>query len=457
MAKLKSLLRNLRASLWFVPALIVACAIALAAGLIELDTHINRELLIKWPRLFGAGAEGSRGMLSAIAGSMMTVAGVTFSLTIAALAQASNQYTPRILRNFMRDRANQTVLGFFVGIFAYCLVVLRTIRSGDEGMFVPSLSVVFGMILALVGVGFLIFFIHHIAASIQASNIIASVTDETITTIDQLFPQELGKADHQEDVDDASPEINRRLANATWRDVPSLASGYIESVDEAALLRFARERCIIVRMEYGIGEFVVEGAALVSISGDDDATDDETIRHANDCYSISRHRTIEQDAAFGIRQIVDIALKALSPGINDTTTAVTCIDYLTAINARLARRHFASFFRYEAGELRVVAKGRTFEDLLGESFDQIRESATGNTAVILRLLAALEVIKGQTTNEHRLNLIARHVSLLHSLADRTIETLYDRARITDAVARVTLALNEQATSAQSLISQDTRR
>jgi uncharacterized membrane protein len=462
MTKLESLLRDVRASLWFVPALIVMGAIALAARLVELDTHINRELLINYPRLFGAGAAGSRGMLSAIAGSMLTVAGVTFSLTIAALAQASNQYTPRILRNFMRDRANQTVLGVFVGVFAYCMVVLRTIRSGDEGMFVPSLSVVFGMILALVGIGFLIFFIHHIAASIQASNIIASVAGETINVIDHLFPQELGEADYEEDDDNASQDVNEGLlARATWREVPALASGYIESLDEEALLRFARDHRIIVRMECSIGEFVVEGAPLVSITGDADdkgtAPDEETIRRANDCYSISRHRTIEQDAAFGIRQIVDIALKALSPGVNDTTTAVTCIDYLAAINARLAPRRLASLYRYDAGELRVIAKGRTFEDLLGESFDQIRENAAGNTAVILRLLAALKIIERQTTNKRRLDDITRRVSLLHSLADRTIKTAYDRARITDAVAHVALTLDEQTTSTRTLLPQDTRR
>lgn len=199
MLRLKSLLGELRSSLWFVPTLMVVGAGALAVGLIEVDARLNRELLTNFPRLFGAGAEGSRGMLSSIAGSMITVAGVTFSITIVALSLASSQYTPRILRNFMRDRANQTVLGVFVGIFTYCLIVLRTIRGGDENLFVPSLSVVVGVILAVVGIGFLIFFIHHIAASIQASNIIASVAEETIKTIDKLFPQELGEEGGDED------------------------------------------------------------------------------------------------------------------------------------------------------------------------------------------------------------------------------------------------------------------
>ena len=132
-------------------------------------------------------------MLSTIAGSMMTVVGVTFSMVLVALALASSQYTSRILRNFMRDRVTQIVLGVFAGIFIYCLIVLRTIRSGDEGGFVPSLAVFFAVVLAIGGISALIFFIHHIASSIQASSIIASVADETLAAVDRLFPGQLGQ------------------------------------------------------------------------------------------------------------------------------------------------------------------------------------------------------------------------------------------------------------------------
>jgi uncharacterized membrane protein len=169
----------------------------LAVGLIELDASATGwRLAERWPRLFGAGAEGSRGLLSAIAGSMITVAGVTFSITIVALALASSRYTSRILRNFMRDRASQSMLGVFVGTFAYCLVVLRTVRSGDEEhLFVPSMAVMGAVVLALVAIGFLIFFIHHIAASIQASSVIAAAADETLRAVDRLFPDDLDTAE----------------------------------------------------------------------------------------------------------------------------------------------------------------------------------------------------------------------------------------------------------------------
>jgi len=155
MNTLKSLWRNLRTSFWFVPSLIIGAGIALAVALIEVDSTRNGQWLAHWPRLFGASAAGARVMLSTIAGSMMTVVGVTFSMTLVTLALASSQYTSRILRNFIGDRITQVVLGIFAGIFAYCLIVLRTIRSGDAGGFVPSLAVFFAVVLAMGGIGVL--------------------------------------------------------------------------------------------------------------------------------------------------------------------------------------------------------------------------------------------------------------------------------------------------------------
>ncbi len=195
MNQLKRYWSALPSSFWFVPSLIVAGSIVLAMVLVEAHSTGSAQWLARWPRLFGSSAEGAREMLSTIAGSMMTVVGVTFSMTLVALALASSQYTSRILRNFMRDRVTQVVLGIFTGIFAYCLIVLRTIRGGDEGGFVPSLAVFFAVVLAMGGIGVLIFFIHHIAASNQASSIIASVADETLVAVDRLFPQKLGKGD----------------------------------------------------------------------------------------------------------------------------------------------------------------------------------------------------------------------------------------------------------------------
>jgi uncharacterized membrane protein len=284
-----------------------------------------------WPRLFGAGAAGARGMLATIAGSMMTVVGVTYSMTLMTLALASSQYTSRILRNFMSDRVTQVVLGIFAGIFTYCLIVLRTIRGGDEGGFVPSLSVAFSVVLAIGGIGTIFFFIHHIASSIQASSIIASVAQETMVAMDRLFPEKLG----QEPMDDEGNPSLLPSPKRDWQTIMAGRNGHQQSVDNAALLRLAREHQTLVRMERGIGEFVVQNTPLASLALEN-PPDEEIIAALRAAYSIDRFRTVHQDCAFGIRQLVDMALRALSPGINDTTTAVMCLDYLTAILARLA-------------------------------------------------------------------------------------------------------------------------
>jgi uncharacterized membrane protein len=438
MNKLKQLWSNLRGSFWFLPSLIVAGSIAVALVLIQVDAAGSQQWMSRWPRLFGASAAGARGVLSTIAGSMMTVVGVTFSMVLVTLALASSQYTSRILRNFMRDRVTQVVLGIFAGIFTYCLIVLRTIRSGDAAGFIPSLAVTFGVVLAISGIGALIFFIHHIAASIQASSIIASVADETLVAIDRLFPQKLGQAPMDDDEDQSPLPLPER----NWQPVPASVNGYIQSVDDTTLLRLAREHQTIVRMERGIGEFVVQNTTLAWLALEV-PPEPELIAALQAAYTIHRHRTVEQDAAFGIRQLVDMALRALSPGINDTTTAVMCVDYLTAILARLAIRPVPSSLRYEEGELRVITIGPTFADLTAESFDQIRVSAKGNVAVMLRLLDAIEIITGLTASAGRRRTLREQMEWIAELGARTIESPHDRARFESRLARVREALGTE--------------
>jgi len=435
MHRLKQLWSNLRSGFWFMPTLMVAASVVLAVALVETDSAVSDRWLAQWPRLFGATPEGARQLLATIAGSMMTVMGVVFSMTLVALALASTQYTSRILRNFMRSRVTQSTLGIFAGIFAYCLIVLHTIRGGvGETVFVPGLAVFFAFVLALGGIGVLIYFIHHIASSIQASSIIASVTEETNAAIDRLFPAQLGHA-RDDDLDQVPQPPDER----TWHPMPATTDGYIQNVDNAALLRLAEDKQAVVRMERGIGEFVVQNTVLASLALED-PPDQETIGALNAAYSISRHRTVDQDAAFGIRQIVDMALKALSPGVNDTSTAVMCVDYLTAILARLAARKFPALCRYDGDELRVIAMAPTFESLLGSAFDQIRRNAEGNVSVMSRILGALDAIASQTDRPGRRMALREQVQQIAELADRTIDSAHDRAQLDAQLMRVRKAL-----------------
>ena len=423
--------QELRSSFWFVPAVIVLGAVTLAIVLVAVDATVNLDIAERWPLFFGAGAAGARGLLTAVAGSMITVAGVVFSITIVVLSLTSSQYTSRVLRNFMRDRINQVVLGVFVGIFAYCLTVLRTIRGVDEGAFVPSLAVLAGLILAFVGIGFLIYFIHYISMSIQASHIIAAVAHETIAAVDHLFPEELGGGNNE----DADGKSAMPLERHAWSAVPARKTGYIESIDADTLLALAQGRWTILRMERGIGEFVVKGTPLISVAGPG-GLDKETTAKLNAVYTISRQRTVEQDPAFGIRQIVDVALKALSSGINDTTTAVMCLDYLTAILVRLAKRRIVASPRFDQGELRVIARGPSFESILAEAFDQIRQNAEGNVAVMSRMLDTLQTIARLTADDSRRGALRGQLKWMAELAQRTIASPHDRERFESRLARV---------------------
>ena len=444
MNALRRFWRNLRTSFWFVPALIVAASITIAVAFIAADYTMSEQWLARWPHLFGATATGAGGILSTIASSMVTVAGVTFSMTLVALTLASGQYTSRVLRTFMRDRVTQVVLGVFAGIFIYCLIVLRTIRGGDTDAFVPSLSVSFSVVLALAGTGVLIHFIHHIASSIQASSIIAAVADETMVAVDRLFPGRLGRGP----VDDEEEQARLPLSVRSWQVVPACGNGYIQSVDNAALLGLAREHKTIVRMECGIGKFVVDGTALASLALEE-SPGEEIVAALQGAYTISRHRTPEQDIAFGIRQIVDMAMRALSPSTNDTTTAVMCLDYLTAILSRLAVRSIPSSYRFEDGELRVIAIGQNFIGLVAESFDQIRGSAAGNVAIMLKMLAALQTIAGLTDSPRRRQALREQAEAIAELAARTIESPHDRERFEFRLAHARQALATQPASTQS--------
>lgn len=380
---------GLRSSLWFVPTLVVLGSVAAALMLIEIQGLPGENLAQRWPRVFGASAGSSREILAAIATSMMTVAGVVFSVTIVALSLASTQYSPRVLRNFMRDRPTQWVLGVFVGIFAYCLVVLRTIRGADGGAggetFIPSIAVLAGIAYAFAGIAFLIFFIHHVAQSIQASSIVARILADTAATIDRLYPQDIGAS---------APESPRGdiPMPSRWTPVCSGASSYVVAVDSSGVLKYATQSGRVLRLGFEIGDFVVEGAALMELSGEG-AVPDEDARELRRLVSLEPQRTVEQDAAFGLQQLVDVAVKALSPGINDPTTACMCIDQLGALLARLASRHIPDPRRVEDGHLRVIAPTPGFAQYLRLVFVPVVHHARSDPQVLGRLLSVLEMLQ----------------------------------------------------------------
>jgi uncharacterized membrane protein len=399
------LLTDLRNSFWFVPTVIVALCVALAVSAVELDAIVGDDALSRFPRLFGAGAEGARQLLSAIAGSTITVAGVVFSITIVALSLTAAQYSPRVLRHFMGDRANQVVLGTFVGIYVYCLLVLRTVRAGEDA-FVPGISIIGGLLLALLGVGVLIFFIHHVALSIQASHIASRVAHDTIAALPKVFPACSDEVDSSE-----AP----RLDLQRWHCVAAPAHGYIQQVNMSSLLGWSRANRRIVRLNKAVGEFVIRGHALLQVSGGHEVAERD-LRHLMAAFAINTYRDLAEDPGFGVQQLVDVALKALSPGVNDIGTARNALHHITAVLCDLAGRSARErrYLYHDDGALGVVNCSRTFEQIVDMALRPIRRQSLGQVEMLLQLSSALGDLAQSCRTQEHCCVVAKHARALEA-------------------------------------------
>jgi uncharacterized membrane protein len=394
--RLFNLWQRLRASYWFLPSLLTLAALVLALAMVTVDERFKRDGLTLPPGIYKGGPEGARAVLSTVAGSMISVTGITFSITIVALTLASSQFGPRLLKNFMRDTGNQVVLGVFLATFVYCLMVLRRVHGTQDQVFVPHLSVTLGIGLALGSVGVLIYFIDHVAQSIQAENVIAAVGRDLDSAIERFYPETIGT----EFKDDFASDQPKLPGNFQQEAVSLRASrtGYVQAIEGAGLMRLAKEHDLIVRVDYKPGDYVIAGSPLVQVWPAERA-DEKLAEKFNNVFILGNQRTGEQDAEFAAHQLVEVALRALSPGINDTFTAINCIDRLGASLAKLAERAIPPGLRYdEENHLRVVTDVDSFKGILNAAFDQIRQNGRTNAAVTIRLL---EVIREIALHVHR--------------------------------------------------------
>lgn len=391
MTRLRALWESVRTTYWAVPSLMSVLAAGLSVAMIHLDEVLTPTFIDTLSWVYAGGPEGARAVLSTIAGSMITVAGVTFSITIVALTLASQQFGPRLLRSFLRDLGNQVVLGTFVATYIYCLLVLRTVRGNDDAQFVPHLAVTVGVLLAMLSLGVLIFFIHHVSTSIQASQIIANVAGDLEGAVVRLFPEMIGheKADRAASVT-ALPEGFDEGAQA----VPAHSGGYVQAIDEDALLTLAIERDVVLRIDAEPGRFARHGTALVSV-WPTTSVDHALCESVREAFIIGSARTPTQDVQFYVEQLVELAVRALSPGINDPRTARMCLDRLGQTLCQMARREMPASRRLDDnGRLRVMAPPVSFETMAGTAFDEIRRYGRSSVSVTVHLL---EIIRDVAT------------------------------------------------------------
>jgi uncharacterized membrane protein len=404
-------LDRIRFSFWFLPTAMASGAMVLAFATVALETPVTDWLTLNWGLTFTGGAEGASSLLGTIAGSMITIAGVVFSMTLVALSLTSSQLGPRLLRNFMRDTTTQVVLGTFVATFLYCLLVLRTIRRAEETLFVPHLSVTLGVLLAVVSVGVLIYFIHHVSVSIQANEIVAHVGKELIEEIERLFPESIGRG---------APRIPTEPPDADFLDlfdrearpIGSAEDGYLQFVGGDDLMALAMQEDIVIQLERRPRDYVVATRPLALVWPGNRVTD-QLVDRVNAAFALGNQRTSGQDIEFAVDQLVEIAVRALSPGVNDPFTAMTCVDHLGSALCRLAERDMPSPYRYDTqDQLRLITPVFTFPDVTDAAFNQIRQYGRSSTAVTIRLLETIAVVAGSVHRSEDRVALLRHAKMI---------------------------------------------
>lgn len=366
-----------RTGFWFIPTLFAIAAMVAAYGLVELDRWRDQD---GEGVFFGGGFDSASQLLSTVASSIMAFTVITFSITILALQLASSQFSPRVLRSFLRDRGSQVPLGIFIATFVFALLVLRTVRSAEEGAaFVPGIAVFVAIGLAIVSIGAFIYFINHVAHAVRAVTIMDAVVADARTAIERNYP----------DDDQASAHDGAGLpAGAPGQPLRHEGpGGVVVTMDTSGLVALAGRHGCVIEMVAAVGEYLPHQGPLARVHGGDGELRSGQVAAR---LGFGPERTTAQDVASGLRQLVDIAEKALSPGINDPTTAVQVIGRIEELLARLAHRPIPTGRHHDDdGNLRLVHPVAGWQQLVELAFSEIRHYGKSSLQVVRRQRAAV--------------------------------------------------------------------
>ena len=421
----------LRTNLWLIPAIASVAAVALFAVTLTIDeAAFHGEVrLPSW--VISGSPDAARQILSSLAGSLITVVGVVFSVVIVALTLASQQFGPRMLRTFIRDRGSQLTLGTFVATFFYAMLAL--ISTGSS--FVPHLSVTVALALTAIDLGVLIYFIHHIATAIQLPAVIASIAHELARAIDaETAPaQDAGSPapglplGGTAPVNGPSAEVLLARLDRSGRVVTASTSGYLRLIRHATLVRIAAEYDAVIRLHYRPGHFLTKGHPMATVWPPEASV--AVGRRLESVHITGPLRTLRQDIAFGIDQLVEIAIRALSPAVNDTFTALTCIDWLGDSLCKIAVEwRPQSCHRDGLGTIRLITAPVSYERLVQRSFEKIRQAADGMPAVLIRQLDALATIMAAAP-PGRSQVLLDQAAMIARVSERTVPEPADQADV----------------------------
>ena len=433
MKKILFFWKELGATFWFLPVLIISFSILLSISLVYVDSIITipRE---GWIRFFLVeSSDSARSILSTISSAMMGVAGTVFSITLVVLTLASSQFGPRLIKNFMYVRLNQVVLGLYISTFLYCLLVLNSISDSDGYTFIPSISILVAIIATAANIVLLIIFIHQIAISIQADKVVSDISESMFKQVKKLFPEKMGEEKENGENIDATAAASS-YQNQT--SIKSPSSGYLQYIDSETLIEIVSGQDALLELFYRPGKHLVKGVEIGVLFSNGNCKKNEFEKIFNQ-FIIGKTKTSQQDLEFSIQQMVEIAARALSPGVNDPYTAITCIDNLTSILCYLAEAKFPSKYRYdEEGNLRVIADTLDFEGILDTAFNQIRQFSEDSPAVIIRMMEALTTIYEFTSKESHKIAVVKHAEMVLSSGKQNMEEQNDIDDLTERAVKI---------------------
>ncbi len=417
--QLRYLRHKLTHSFWFLPTLIAMGGIVLSYVTLSSSNDAWPARQIVGLGLFPLSTESARLVLSTVTASSVTITSLVFSMTLIMLSQATQQLGPRLLVEFRGSRANQTVLGTFVATIAFSLVALTMSESS-----VPVLTVACATVLMLVCVALLVFFIHHVSRLLEADQIIALVSEDMFDAIPDSFTS---RDDFQNDAPHATAEDG--LPGSDVARIRASETGYVQTLDHDILVDLASTEDLRIELFKRPGHFVVKGATIGTVVPQPPDSDEFAAALAR-AIVIGRHRTPAQDVEYSIKAIVEVALRALSPGFNDVFTAVTCIDRLGAALAEVMQHvPLPAHTVDRRGQVRVILSRVTFSGLIDSSFNEIRQNAEGAVPALIRLAETLSLLAEFIVEKEHLDALTRHADKVAWTASVSVAEPNDKADV----------------------------
>ena len=417
---------RLKVSFWFAPLVMTVAAILLARAMNWIDIRIPNEMLENNNLVLSGSVSELRTLLVTIATTVLATAGVVFTLLTLPLSTVAAQYGSRLLRLFLGDRITQLVLGMFVGTFVYCLAAATSVPPVEVQPEGPQLTATVGLLLMMATFGSLILLVQHISTMLQAPNIAAAAGAQLLDVVGTEIPDEVRSGEDLSQTGQGAPQL---LVEAAGYPVCVRDTGYIQYIDPEYMLVLARESNLVIRLLHKPGHFVWSGTAVAQVWPADrvDERLDEQIRHA---FRLGNQRTPTEDVEYAVNQLVEMAVRAMSPAINDPFTAMTCLDHLRNGLALFAQRRKENPNLYDRdGQLRLVFEPVTFGGLLNAAFDMLRHASCDNASVLLHMLEVIDAIGQETKSPEPRQELLRHVGLIQAESQAGALIEEDRQRI----------------------------